>query len=141
MRDDRGSAVVEFSWLAVMLLVPLVYVLITVFDVQRNALGATEAARAAGRAFQLAPDEETGRQRAEAAARVALADQHVELDPSALVITCDPECLQPGSTVTVSLELSVSLPLVPDVLGADRPAVRVSASHTESYGAYHSGKG
>lgn len=124
---------IEFSWLAVLLLAPLVYALITVFDIQRSALGATEATSAAGRAFQLAPDEETGRQRATEAARVALADQHVEFDPSTLVITCDPECLQPGSTVTVSLGLSVALPLAPDGLGS----VRVSSTHTELFGKYH----
>ena len=34
-RDERGSAVVEFSWLAILLMVPLVYVMLAVFDVQR----------------------------------------------------------------------------------------------------------
>jgi hypothetical protein len=112
----------------------LVYALITVFDVHRTALGASHATSAAGRAFQRAPDEATGRQRAAEAARTALADQHVSFDPSTLVITCDPECFQPGSTVTVTLALSVALPMAPAELGS----IRVSSSYTEPFGKYRS---
>ena len=52
--------------------IPLVYVVITLLTVQRSAYGATEAARAAGRAYVLAPDVATARERAYDAARVAL---------------------------------------------------------------------
>ena len=50
---ERGSALVEFTWIGLLLLLPLVYVIVTVFTVQRSAYGATEAARSAGRAFIL----------------------------------------------------------------------------------------
>ena len=50
-RDDDGNALVEFTVLSLLLLVPLVYVLLGVFQVQRAAFGVTEAARQAGRAF------------------------------------------------------------------------------------------
>nr|MBA2464590.1 hypothetical protein [Nocardioidaceae bacterium] len=55
-RDESGSALVEVTWLAILLLVPLVYVVLGVFEVQRASFGSTSAARAAGRAFVLAPD-------------------------------------------------------------------------------------
>lgn len=136
MKDERGTAVVEFAWLAILLLLPLLYVILAVFDVQRHAYGATAATHAAGRAFVLAgrsDGESVARARAYEAARTAMADQGVHLDPDALTITCDPACLQPGSTVTVRLSQQVLLPLAPDVLGDTRPTIRVTATHTETY--------
>ena len=136
MRNQRGNAVVEFSWLAILLLLPLLYVILAVFDVQRHAYGATAAAHAAGRAFMLVQrgeGENVARERAFEAAKLAMADQGVEIVPSDLDITCDPACLQPGSIVTVRLQTQVPLPLLPDVIGADRPSIRVSAQHTETY--------
>jgi hypothetical protein len=128
--------VVEFSWLAVLLLLPLLYVMLAVLDVQRHAYGATAAAHAAGRAFMLVHRGEgvdVARARAYQAAQVAMTDQGVRLDPSELEITCEPACLEPGSTVTVRLRTEVPLPLLPDFLGGDRPSIRVSAEHTETY--------
>lgn len=143
-RDERGNAVVEFSWLAILLLVPLVYVLLGVFDVQRTAYGATAATRAAGRAFIIVPagvTEDEARARAFEAARVAMKDQGVELEREQVKITCEPACLEPGSTVTVELDAEVPLPLIPDALGGERPAIDISASHTEPYGDYREAKG
>ena len=142
--DERGSAVVEFSWLALLLLVPLVYVMLAVFDVQRTSYGATTAARAAGRAFVIVPaglSEDEARERAFEAARLAMKDQGVELSSGELKISCDPACLEPGSTVTVVLDTEVPLPFIPDALGGERPAVHISTSHTEPYGDYREAKG
>jgi Flp pilus assembly protein TadG len=143
-REERGSAVVEFSWLAILLMVPLVYVMLAVFDVQRASYGATAATRAAGRAFIIVPaglSEDDARARAFDAARLAMKDQGMELSPDQLRITCDPACLEPGSTVTVTLDTEVRLPLVPDALGGEPPAIHLSASHTEPYGDYREAKG
>jgi Flp pilus assembly protein TadG len=143
-RDEQGSAVVEFSWLALLLLVPLVYVMLGVFDVQRASYGATAATRAAGRAFVIVPQgltEDDARARAFEAARLAMKDQGLDLESGELKITCDPACLEPGSTVTVELDHQVPLPLIPKALGGARPAVHVSASHTEPYGDYREAKG
>ncbi len=62
-RDEAGNAIVEFTWLGILLLVPLVYILLAVFDVQRGAFAVTTASRAAGRAFSLAESPEEGRRR------------------------------------------------------------------------------
>jgi Flp pilus assembly protein TadG len=143
-RDQRGSALIEFSWLAILLMVPLIYVMLAVFDVQRASYGATAATRAAGRAFIIGPRDDTveqARARSFEAARMAMADQGMELSPDQLTITCDPACLQTGSTVTVVLNTSVPLPFIPDALGGDRPAVRISAEHVESYGDFRESKG
>lgn len=124
---ERGSAVVEFHFLGILLLVPLVYVMLAVLDVQRTAYAVTQAAREAGRLYVATGDEGAAR----AAVAVALRDHSVE--PGAvevgLVCSLDP-CYQPGAEVTVTVRSSVALPFVPDVLaGAARAAVPVSASH------------
>ena len=56
-RDESGSALVELTWLSLLLLVPLVYVLLAVFAVQSGSYAVSGAARAAARAYALAPDE------------------------------------------------------------------------------------
>jgi Flp pilus assembly protein TadG len=127
-RTERGSAIVEFHFLGILLLVPLVYIMIAVLDVQRTAYGVTQAAREAGRLYVATGDEGAAR----AAAAVSLRDQDV--DPSAvrLTFTCSLEpCHQPGAEVTVTVESTVPLPLIPDVLAsAGRAQVPVSATHT-----------
>lgn len=138
-KGEGGSALVEFTWLGLLLLVPLVYVIITLLTVQRSAYGVTEAARSAGRAYLLSPDVETAELRAVEAARVALADQDVELPDGAVRVTCQPtpdSCLRPGSSVTVQIDLDVALPLVPTVYGRLPASVAVSASHTEPFGTF-----
>ena len=137
-RGDAGSALVEVSWLALLLLVPLVYILLGVFDVQRASYGVSAATRAAGRAFALAPDVATAREWAVQAAAVALRDQGLRLDPAALTITCRPTasaCLQPGSSAHVALSVQVPLPLLPDALGGVA-SIRVSSSHLAPYGSF-----
>ena len=136
---ERGSALVELTWLGLLLMIPLVYVIVSIVTVQRSAYGSTEAARSAGRAFILSPDVATGRQRAYTAAAVALRDQGVDLSPEDVAIVCRPtsdSCLQPGSSVEVRLHLQVALPLVPSFAGRSPASVAVDASHVEPYGVY-----
>src|SRR5207302_2756298 len=67
LRRDDGSAVVEFVWLAVLLLVPLVYVVMAALSVQRAAFAETAAAREAARAYATAGSDAVGEERAEQA--------------------------------------------------------------------------
>jgi hypothetical protein len=141
-RTERGSALVEVVWLSLILLIPLVYVLLTLVVVQRSAYGVTEAARAAGRAFVLSPNPAVARQRALAAARLAMRDQGIALPAEDLRISCHPtpaSCLQPGSTVEVRITFHARLPILPRFLGHDPASIAVSASHVEPYGSYREG--
>lgn len=132
---ERGSAMVEFVWLAILLLVPLVYLLLATFEVQRGAFGVSAASQAAGRAFSLAESPQEGRQRARAAAATVLRDQGV--DRFELEISCRPEpCLSPGSVATVVVRTEVALPWAPDVLGGGAPRFAVSATHRVPSGRY-----
>lgn len=127
---DDGNALVEFSYLAVLLMIPLVYVLLTVFQVQRAAFGVTEAARQAGRAYATATDEAQGRARAQVAADLALQDQGLVLCPSCLAPPAGQ--LVPGGTVRVRVEHRVVLPLLGGLFrGAVPPSIPVRATHVE----------
>lgn len=127
---DDGNALVEFSYLAVLLMVPLVYVLLTVFQVQRAAFGVTEAARQAGRAYATSTDPAQGRVRARAAADLALRDQGLELCASCLAPPTG--SLVPGGAVTVRVEHRVVLPLLGGLFrGAVPPSIPVRATHVE----------
>jgi Flp pilus assembly protein TadG len=138
-RSESGSALVELTWLGLLLLIPLVYVVITIVTVQRSAYGATEAARAAGRAFVLSPNLAAAQARAVQAAELAMHDQGISLSAGDVVIVCHPtpqSCLQPGSTVEVDLNLQVGLPLLPSFGSRPTASVAVQASHVEPYGVY-----
>jgi len=117
-RDDRGSAVVEFVLLGVLLLVPLVYLILTVGRVQAASFAVDAAARSAVRAFTTAPDEATGRARALAAVRLGLLDQGFDDDPAAATrVTCAAgPCLTPGGRVGVEVTVDVVLPGIPSAL-------------------------
>ena len=133
VRDDSGNALVEFTYLAVLLMVPLVYVMLSVFEVQRAAFGTTEAARQAGRAFARADTVEQGRARGSAAAELALRDQGVDLVRDVRFDCLDGPCLSPGSRVRVTVRYDVRLPLLGAVFGrGPRGTIPVTARHTES---------
>lgn len=138
-RDERGSAVVELVWLGILLLIPLVYVLLSVFRVQAGSFAADTAARSAARAYALAPDDASGQRAADAAVQLAFADQGLEEIPVRVRVTCQPypdQCHAGTSVITVRITSQVGLPLAPAVFGGDRPSVRVEASHTVPIGQY-----
>ncbi len=136
-RGEQGSAIVEFVWLGMLLLVPLLYIVLAAFEVQRTAFASSAAARSATRAFVTSPDQATGHARAAAAARLAFRDQG--LDGGSVRITCRPDpvaCLSPGSVVVATVDSRVSLPLVPSVFGSQTPSIEVDARHESPYGEF-----
>ncbi len=137
-RAETGTVLVEVTWLAILLLVPLVYVVLAVFEVQRAAFAATAASRAAGRAYVMAPTVAEAEARARAAGQVALADQGIDGSGATMQIGCRPAgaCLTPGSVVHVQVRAQVPLPLLPPVFGDQPPSIRVDAEHSVPYGTF-----
>jgi hypothetical protein len=130
---ERGSAMVEFCSLALLLMVPLVYAVLVVFRVQAGAYGVTAAAREAGRAFVTASDPELAERRARGAAAIVAADQGLVLAPEAVSISCSTQpCLAPNSRVEVKIDTAVRLPFLPAVFaGRELASVALHARHTE----------
>ena len=126
---ERGSALVEFVFVALVVFVPLVYVVAGFSAVQRGVFASTAAAREAGRAIGTAPDAATGLARAEDAARIAVEDQSVE--PTDVVLRYAPvgagceaagsylPALTPGEEFSVCVTVTVRIPLLPQFIDAN----------------------
>ena len=126
LRAERGSALVEFVFIALVVFVPLVYVVAGFSAVQRGVFASTAAAREAGRAIGTAPDAATGMARAEDAVRVAVEDQSVEAADVRLAYApagapCESAggyapTLAPGEEFSVCVTVTVRIPLLPEFI-------------------------
>ncbi|WP_418277518.1 pilus assembly protein [Isoptericola jiangsuensis] len=134
---EEGSALLEFLAGSVLFLVPLVYLVVAVGQVQAAAFAVEGAARESARAVVTADSSDEGVERAAAATLLALEDQGFEADAEdVLDLACshDP-CLTPGATVGVTVRYEVPLPLVPAALQGWVPlAVPVESSHVAAVG-------
>ncbi|MBV9594535.1 MAG: hypothetical protein JO147_12165 [Actinobacteria bacterium] len=120
---DGGSAVIEFVFVAVVIMIPLVYFVVALADVQRSSLAVTSAAKEAGRAFEVSSSVPEGLARARVAARLALEDQGIKESPNVEFHTVGRGCT--GTPVVpqfvknaeylVCVRRSLSLPGVPTV--------------------------
>jgi hypothetical protein len=135
-RGEAGSAIVEFYFLGIVLLVPLVYIMLTLLDVQRTAYGVTQAAREAGRLLAATGDE----QAALAAAAISLDDQGVAASDVELTFECSTDpCFAPGGEITVTVAATVHLPLLPDVFAdAANAQIPVQGTHAAAVDRYRS---
>lgn len=131
--DERGMALVEAILLALVLMVPLLWLLGFLDHMHRAALGATAAARSAG--FQIAASANPDDARVEQAVALALKDQglaagDVELD---VRVSDDGER---GGLVQVEVRYPVPMLELPSV--GRLPSLWVSARHDAVVDAYRS---
>jgi hypothetical protein len=137
-RDDGGNAVLEFVVLAAFLMVPLIYIIIAVAQVQGSAYGATEATREAGRAYIGAATAFDASRQACTAATIALRNEvATQFDcATQLHVSClsDAGCsasLVPGETIRIEIDLTVALPFLPASVFGHSLSVPVHAVHDE----------
>jgi hypothetical protein len=124
---DGGSAIVEFIFVAVLVLIPLVYLIVAVAVVQRSRLATTSASRDVGRAIGGANSPAQASRRAAAALRIAVANQgysandvtvkYVAADADCLTGAPQPLTLAPGGVFAVCVIRSQQLPAVPTIVG------------------------
>jgi len=138
-RGDEGSALIEFVGLAVLLLIPLIYLLLSVFSVQRSAFAVTQAAREAGRAYATAPGMSAAATRAAFAARLAQSSQGVTAGVSLRYAPAGSGCgsgadgaasLRPGARFVVCARTQAALPLGGSVTVNGQYAVIVDTYRT-----------
>lgn len=111
---ERGSAVVEFLGGTVVLVVPLVYLVLTLAQLQGAAFAAEGAARDTGRIIATSSDPDTAIELAAVGVELAFADHGIELDgENVLRVTCSPSCDAPGATASVTISARVPLPFWP----------------------------
>jgi TadE-like protein len=137
--SDEGSAVIEFVFLAMVMLVPIVYLIVTLARIQAATLAVEQGSREAARVFVTAPDSASGVSRSRFAAALAYRDQG--FGPPAqgqLTVSCgSTPCLAAGARVSVHTELTVVLPGVPRFLARVIPvSVSVAATHISTVDAF-----
>jgi Flp pilus assembly protein TadG len=134
---ERGSAVVEFTFLALLLMVPLVYFIITVSQIQGGSFAVVGAADQAAKVYIAQPDAATAQAAAEQAVAVALADFGHPAEGARVRTSCNPaDCQAAGSAVTVTVSLTVPLPFLPFSNDFRLSASEVEASSTQLVGRF-----
>jgi Flp pilus assembly protein TadG len=123
--QDAGNAVIEFIFVALLVLVPLVYLTVAVAGVQRGRLALTDAARDVGRAIASTPSGGDVDLRASAALRIALASQGLAVsDVDVRYVTagasCQAEGIEPALTAGAEFAVCVighrQLPGIPSIV-------------------------
>jgi Flp pilus assembly protein TadG len=111
---------IEFVGLGVVLLLPMLYLLLSVFAVQKAAFAVTQAAREAGRAYATAPSSSAAGTRAAYAAMLALDSQGVRESYQVRYVPDGADCksagdgaasLRAGSRFVVCVRTRAALPL------------------------------
>jgi hypothetical protein len=127
---QAGSAIVEFVFLAVLMMVPLFYLVMVLARLQSGAYAVSAASREAGRAYVTAQMQEQAPARAHSAAGLAFADQGFEHEGK-IEIGCDgTPCMRPEGRVRITATISVPMPLVPAFFSGIVPMrIPVSATH------------
>lgn len=128
---ERGSMLVEVTFLMVLVMLPLFYLVGTLGRLQAGAYAVSAAAREGGRTFVAASDDPAGQAAALLAASFVLEAHGFAADDGGIVLVCEASpCLTPGSTVRVDSTLRVELPLIPDfVSGALPTSITLTSSH------------
>jgi hypothetical protein len=133
--DDTGTASLEFITAGLVLLVPLVYLVLTMSALQGASFAVEGASRQAARVFVESSSEGDAERSARLAVEFALADYGLDPADVELTVSCTPRpdaCLTRRGFVTVTVATRVTLPLVPPVLDLDVPlSVPLSSSATQ----------
>ncbi len=142
---ERGSASLEFITVGLILLLPLVYLVLTVAAIQSAAFAVEGAARQAVRVYVQSGSASEAAARAERAIRFALSDAGLDALEPRVAVNCSPhpaDCLRRLGTVTISVGVTVPMPLVPPVLQLDVPVgVSLQATATEQVSRFWSAEG
>ncbi|WP_223840822.1 MULTISPECIES: hypothetical protein [unclassified Candidatus Sulfotelmatobacter] len=117
---DRGSAIVEFVALGLLLLIPVIYLVVTVSRVQAGSFAVVAASEQAGQAISVMEADSFNQAAIHEIAAVAALDHGFDAQDLALEVSCsDGSCASPGAVATVHARLTVSLPAVPGFVTAD----------------------
>ncbi|MGI9823924.1 TadE family protein [Agromyces sp. Marseille-Q5079] len=110
----------EFLTVGLLLLVPIVYLVLSVAAIQAGAFGVEGAARHVARIVADGARSSTDAGSIDRVVRVILDDYGIDADSAAVTVACEtPACDQAGERVEVSVRARIALPLTPAVLGPE----------------------
>ncbi|GAA1632182.1 MULTISPECIES: hypothetical protein [Brevibacterium] len=127
---DAGTAVIEFIFAAVILLIPVVYLMLALSQLQAAGYATTSAAVSASRIA--ARDANPSQQRAEDVAAMHFTDFGLRDVPITITYSCSGPCGRAGSLVTADVETRIPLPGIPLIFGSENsPHITMRASHSD----------
>jgi len=140
--DDEGSASLEFITAGLLLLLPMVYLVLTLSALQAGAFAVEGAARQAARVYVQGENAAEADAAAGRAIEFALADYGLEDSSVDVSVSCtESPCLTRRGFVTVTVATTVALPLVPPVLSVDTPlSIPVSSTATQQVSRFWGGR-
>jgi hypothetical protein len=137
--EERGAAVVEFLVVFLALLVPLVYAIVVMADVQRAMLATSSAAREVGRVYVTAEDRPAAAGRVERAYAEVLGSFGLRPGQGRDRLVLDASCpagpagcvdgFGPGAEVRVVVTWRVAVARLPFLGVLAGPSVTVGATH------------
>lgn len=120
---ERGSAALEFIGLGVLMLVPLVYLVLSLGAIQQQTLGAEAAARHTARAVTQSTSVTVANARADAVLASVMQEYGMSPDKVKVTLVCSTSrCPSQGATLRVIVTTEVKLPFVPAIFGLDELA-------------------
>lgn len=135
---EAGRASLEFLTASIILLIPLVFLALSLSSIHNAMLGAESAARAASRVFVTETSLASASARAERAVVVALANHGINAVESLQRSCSTSSCLAPGTMVTIRVAVRAPLfssSFLPGFLGeASVPVAAEASSMVSVYG-------
>lgn len=116
----------EFIFAATVLLIPMIYLILAASYLQAGSYAVVGAADQAAKVF--AVSDTPVQAQSNAKETVSRAMNNFGYTDAITTISCDAECLSPGSVVTVTVELDVPLPFVSEMIDASVFTVDAAAS-------------
>ena len=135
---EAGRASVEFLTSAIVLLIPVMFLAMSLSSIQNAAVATEAAARHGARVFVQEPNLQIAATRAEQAVMVALANHGFDA-PSTLERSCSSSnCVAPGTIVVIRVGVEAPLfssPFLPGFLGqATIPVISQASAMVSRYG-------
>lgn len=128
LRQDAGNALVEFVVLSAALLIPSLYLVLTLGSVQAAVFAADTIARDAARIHAVAPDQVAAAQRTQQHTAMILEDFQLSGTDVVQISCSETPCSTPGGMVTAEVRIPVPVPGLGPILGETGP-VTVGAAH------------
>jgi hypothetical protein len=133
LRDDTGSAALEFFAGAIVLLLPCVYAVLSFGAIESAQFAVTGAARHAARVYVEHSSPASAMNVARRSAIVSLTEQAPQAQSPRVTFSCRGGCLVSGGSVTVRVAVRVPLPFLPQWPAVRRfTSLTVASSATQS---------
>lgn len=128
-RGEQGSATVEFLMLSLVLLIPVVYLMLYLSQIQAAAFATVAAADQAAKVIVSGTEGESAGQ-AQSTVLLTLADYGIPSDTVTVDVRCsmgDCSIREPAEVVEVRVDVDVPVPLVPAAWAASLSPVQVGS--------------